>query len=112
MSTPWISSWSTRTCPPVRWLVPLVIAFPCWTSESGARRSASHETRTPQVERALLVRPGAPRDLVRHDLELGRDFDEIALRVLDHEEEVVARSMPPRSPPQLDAAARHDIGPV
>src|SRR5258708_3762165 len=88
------------------------MVFPCWKSESCPRRSASHETGTPQVERAFLVRPGTLLDRVGYDLELGRDLDEIALRVLYHEEKIVARSMSPRPPPQLDAPRRQVIGPV
>src|SRR5690349_14542978 len=75
-------------------------------------RSAPHETGTPEVERALLVLPAALLDIVGDDLELGRDLDEIALRVLDHEEEIVARPVAPGSPPERDPEACHVVGPV
>src|SRR5262245_6801566 len=65
----------------------------------GAARSAPHEARAPQVERALAVVPHPRRHLVGHDLELGGDLEQVAVRVLAHQEQVVARPVPPWPPP-------------
>src|SRR5579883_2827551 len=76
------------------------------------RLSASHEARAPAIERPLFMRPGALLDRVGNNLQLGRELDEASLRILDHEEEIVAGAMSPRSPPQRRAARRHRVRPV
>src|SRR5678816_1174807 len=50
------------------------------------RTLTAHERRTPQIERALFVVPGALTHFIGYDLELGGDLDQIVLRILHHEE--------------------------
>src|SRR5262252_10117771 len=62
-------------------------------------RRISHPYRTPKIERFPAGRPALPRFALRQPLELGGDFDVVAVGILDHEEEIVAGAVPARSPP-------------
>src|SRR5471030_463453 len=80
--------------------------------QSSPRMSAAHKAGAPEIQGTFLVLPRTLLDAVLHDLELGRNLDQIAVRVLDHEEEVIAGTVAPRSPPQGDPDSRHVVGPV
>src|SRR6266850_6546835 len=56
--------------------------------------------------------PGSFHQVVRHDLQLGGNLDQVALRVLDHEEKIVAWAVSSRSPPQLYAQRRQVVRPI
>src|SRR6185503_7502450 len=76
------------------------------------RSSGTHPRRAPKVERALLMGPGAIGRARLEPLQLGGELDLVALRVLDHEEEIVAGPVATRAPPERDAQRPHAIGPV
>src|SRR5438270_5843809 len=74
--------------------------------------STSEERLTPLVEGVLLVRPDTHRPIAVHDLELGRNLDPVAVRIVDHDEEVVPGAVPARPPDELDALAGEVIRPI
>src|SRR5690242_16996878 len=81
------------------------------TCIASAPTSAAHDRGAPQVQRALLVPPGARRARCVAHLEVRRDLEEVPVRILHHEEDVVARAVPPDAPVDRDARGSHAVGP-
>src|SRR5690348_15340576 len=77
-----------------------------------SRWRVSHPYWTPKVERFAAGRPALPRLALRQPLQLGGDFDVVAVGILDHEKEIVAGAMPARSPPDCHVQRGEVIRPL
>src|SRR5690606_15200376 len=74
--------------------------------------SITHDGLAPLVQGSFLMRPDAGRSFIRADLDLGGHFRQIAVRIADHEEDVVPRAVPADAPDDGFPHPGHVIAPV
>src|SRR3954466_4377575 len=68
------------------------------TATSAKILSATQEGLPPAVERVLLVAPPTDGFVIGHNHELRGELDPIAVRIVDEQEQIVARSVAARPP--------------